>query len=127
MTSKNKRLHFTGRNALQEPFLPKIHPSFPKFLLTCLKITEMKHDFEKTERSTTSLSFCLPFLKNERTDTTVFAKAGTYFAKISSPFAPCLGNFARIITNSKHLGVPLHPLHPRLLQRWLQIHQCTAT
>jgi len=31
MTSK-KRLHFTGRKALQTPFLPKYHPSLPKFL-----------------------------------------------------------------------------------------------
>jgi len=40
-----KRLHFTGRKALQGQFLPKFHPSFPKSLLTCSKTTKLKHDF----------------------------------------------------------------------------------
>jgi len=47
-TSK-KQQHFTWRifqiKALQAPFLPKFHPSFPKLLLTCPKTTKLKHDF----------------------------------------------------------------------------------
>jgi len=31
---KKKRLHFTGRKAVQASFLLKLHPSLPKFILT---------------------------------------------------------------------------------------------
>jgi len=35
---------FFSIKALQAPFLPKFHPNLPKFLLTCPKRTEWKHD-----------------------------------------------------------------------------------
>jgi len=42
----------------------------------------------------------------------------TYFVHFPHIFARILGDFSQIFTNSKLLGVRLHPLHPRLL------HQC---
>jgi len=45
--AESKNLDFTGRMALQAPFLPKFHPSSPKLLLTCPKAAKIKHDRQK--------------------------------------------------------------------------------
>ena len=76
--------------------MPKLHPSLPKFILTFLKTTKLKHDLN-------SLSFWVPFLQNKGTYSD-FAIVCTYFARMSSHFARILGDFARIFTNSKLWG-----------------------
>jgi len=48
--NKNDRISlgaFFPVKAPQAPFLPKFHPSLPKFLLTCPKTIKLKHDFQK--------------------------------------------------------------------------------
>ena len=47
-----------------------------------------------------------------------FAKISTDFAQISTDFALIFRDFSWIFTNSKLLGVSLHPLNYRLLHQW---------
>jgi len=50
---------------------------------------------------------------------------GAIFAQIFRDFAKIFRDFARIFNKSKLLGVPLHPLNPRLLHHWLP--PCSVT
>jgi len=45
--SKDNAVVVTGCKAVQAPFLAKLHPSLPKFVLTCPKPAKLKYDLKR--------------------------------------------------------------------------------
>ena len=94
----------------KETFLPKFPLNLRKFPLTFPKSIKWKRDLK---RNRLHFDFGCHFLLNQSTYSD-FAKVFTHFAQISTAFGRILRESGRIFTNSKVLGVLLHP---RLLHK----------